>query len=52
VKVTFVGTYPEEVVLPPWPVVYFSHSFDTAPDLKNSEVVHVHAMGAWTGIMA
>jgi hypothetical protein len=25
---------------------YFSYSFDTVPNLNNSEVVHVHAMGA------
>jgi hypothetical protein len=35
VKGTAVGTYPEGAVLPSWPVVfYFSHSFDTAPNLK------------------
>jgi hypothetical protein len=35
VKGTAVGTYPEETVLPSWPVVfYFSHSFDTALYLK------------------
>jgi len=47
VKGTAVGTYPEEAVLPPWPVVfYFSYLFDTAPNLNNSEVVHVHAIRA------
>lgn len=45
VKGTAVEMYPEEVMLPSWPVVfYFSHSFDTAPNLNNSEVVRVHVM--------
>jgi hypothetical protein len=50
VKCTAVGTRPEDVVLPSWPVVfYFPHSFDTAPKLNDSEVVHVHAMRAEAG---
>ena len=53
VKGTTVEMYPEEVVLSSWPVVFnFSHSFDTAPNLNNSEVVHVHAMRAQAGIKA